>query len=265
MGAVAALAPDDVVAPGRREAGAALPAGSPPRACSRSSSATPTIRARAAAPRLPGLPRALNVLPASAHAATQLPQATGVAWAMKMKRTVALAFLDAAETSAEDFHAGLNFAGVYRVPVIFVCINDRPLHRPPRTMSETFAVKALAYGIAGVRVDGGDFFAVLSATRAAAENAGAGGGATLIEAVVPDDARSATPSRASAPGWPAEKMLDETAEAAQRVEVEPERRAASLPRSRRTAAVDRARRAGPGSSVGRAGRAAGRVHRARGR
>jgi uncharacterized membrane protein len=53
--------------------------------------------------------------------------------------------------SAEDFHAGLNFAGVYRVPAIFVCINDRPVDpaAAPETVSETFAVKALAYGVAG--------------------------------------------------------------------------------------------------------------------
>jgi 2-oxoisovalerate dehydrogenase E1 component alpha subunit len=143
---------------------------------------------------------------------------------MKMKRTshVALAFLDAAETSAEDFHAGLNFAGVYRVPAIFVCINDRPLQAAvtPETMSETFAVKALAYGVAGVRVDGGDVFAVLAATRAAAEKARAGGGATLIEAVVGKD--DGIPRLGA---WlAAEKILDDAAEGALSAEVERELR-----------------------------------------
>jgi 2-oxoisovalerate dehydrogenase E1 component alpha subunit len=225
VGAAAALEPDDVIAPGRREAGAALHRGFPLRALlAQLLGNANDLAAGRGAPGYPAFPRALNVLPASAHAATQLPQATGVAWAMKMKRTshVALAFLDAAETSAEDFHAGLNFAGVYRVPVIFVCINDRPLHpaAATETMSETFAVKALAYGVAGVRVDGGDVFAVLAATRAAAEKARAGGGATLIEAVVGKD-----DGIARLRAWlAAEKILDDAAEGALSAEVERELR-----------------------------------------
>jgi TPP-dependent pyruvate/acetoin dehydrogenase alpha subunit len=106
--------------------------------------------------------------------------------------------------------------------VIFVCINDRPLHpaAATETMSETFAVKALAYGVAGVRVDGGDVFAVLAATRAAAEKARAGGGATLIEAVVGKD-----DGIARLRAWlAAEKILDDAAEGALSAEVERELR-----------------------------------------
>ena len=95
-----------------------------------------------------------------------------------------LAYLDRETTSAEDFHAGMNFAGVFRVPAIFVCINGAADAGSVETVSETIAVKALAYGLAGVRVDGNDLFAVFSATQAAAARARSGGGATLIEAAL---------------------------------------------------------------------------------
>jgi TPP-dependent pyruvate/acetoin dehydrogenase alpha subunit len=183
VGAVAALEPDDVVVPGRREVGAALWRGH-------------TVAALAAGA---AVPHALGVLPGSPHAATQLPHATGIAWAMQMQAKaeaqnasggaakVTLAFLDREGTSAEDFHSGLNFAGVFRVPAVFVCINGGSGPGAPsslETVSETLAVKALAYGLAGARVDGGDLFAVFAAVRDAAARARRGGGATLIEAVV---------------------------------------------------------------------------------
>jgi pyruvate dehydrogenase E1 component alpha subunit len=133
-------------------------------------------------------PRALRFLPASWCPATQLPQATGLAWAAKIKRdrTVVLAYLGEGATSAEDFHTGLNFAAVFRVPAVFVCVNNGWALSTPasaQSASETFAVKALAYGMPGVRVDGNDVFALYAATREAVDRARAGGGPTLIEAV----------------------------------------------------------------------------------
>jgi 2-oxoisovalerate dehydrogenase E1 component alpha subunit len=155
------------------------------------------------APGHPVAARALNVLPASASASTHLPQAAGLAWAAKIKRedTVVLCYLDAAATAGEDFHTGLNFAAVFRVPAVFVCINTRPSGeagdsnqgastRPATGLgvgvglgSETVALKALAYGIPGIRVDGGDAVAMFEVTRAAVESARRGAGPTLIEAV----------------------------------------------------------------------------------
>ena len=81
---------------------------------------------------------------------------------------------------------GLNFAGVFKTPAIFFCRNNGyaisvPLER--QTASESIAIKAKAYGIAGVRVDGNDVLAVVKATREAAERGRRGEGATLIEAV----------------------------------------------------------------------------------
>jgi 2-oxoisovalerate dehydrogenase E1 component alpha subunit len=80
----------------------------------------------------------------------------------------------------------MNFAGVFKVPVVFFCRNNGwaisvPTER--QTASETFAQKGVAYGVAGVRVDGNDVFAVVSAVREALERAKRGEGPTLIEAL----------------------------------------------------------------------------------
>jgi pyruvate dehydrogenase E1 component alpha subunit/2-oxoisovalerate dehydrogenase E1 component alpha subunit len=136
----------------------------------------------------PGSPRSLNYLPPSSCVATQLPQATGIAWAAKLlkKKTVVLGYLGEGATSAEDFHTGLNFAAVYRAPVVFFCQNNQWAISTPaagQTASETFAIKALAYGMPGVRVDGNDVFAVYAATREAVERARRGDGPTFIEGV----------------------------------------------------------------------------------
>jgi 2-oxoisovalerate dehydrogenase E1 component alpha subunit len=140
---------------------------------------------------------------------------------MQRKPTVALATLEALEIDAEDFHTGLNFAGVFRLPVIFLCINDGK--SASLMTSETIAVRALAYGIAGVRIDGSDFLAVAATVRDAAARGRCGEGATLIEAVVGqgDD------GTARLAAWlAATKVLDAAAEATMRREVDGELREA---------------------------------------
>lgn len=185
IGAIAALRAEDMVASGRRSGAAALVRGLPVSAFAAQlfGNAHDLAQGRRL-PGCPAFPRALNVVPGSSHAGTQLPHAAGIAWAAKMqgKPTVALAYLDSQEVDAEDFHTGLNFAGVFHLPVVFVCLNDRP--DSPMKTSENIAVRALAYGIAGSRVDGTDLVAVWAHVRAAAERARRGQGATLIEAVI---------------------------------------------------------------------------------
>jgi len=189
IGAVAALASDDFVVPAHRELGAVLYRGLPLRTfvAQLFGNANDIARGRQM-PVHPGAPRSLNYLPPSSCVATQLPQATGIAWAAKIlkKKTVVLGYLGEGGTSAEDFHAGMNFAAVYHTPVVFLCQNNQWAISTPagaQSASETFAIKALAYGMPGVRVDGNDVFAVYAATRAAVDHARAGGGPTLIEAV----------------------------------------------------------------------------------
>jgi pyruvate dehydrogenase E1 component alpha subunit/2-oxoisovalerate dehydrogenase E1 component alpha subunit len=189
IGAVAALEARDFVVPAHRELGAALYRGLPIASVVAQlyGNAHDVGRGRQM-PIHQAAPRALNFIPPSSCVATQLPHATGLAWAAKMRRdpVVVLAYLGEGATSAEDFHAGVNFAAVYQVPAVFVCENNQWAISTPasrQTASRTFAIKALAYGMPGVRVDGNDVLAVHAAVSEATARARDGGGPTLIEAV----------------------------------------------------------------------------------
>lgn len=124
----------------------------------------------------------------SSPIATQVVQAAGCAMAMKIRKDphLAITFFGDGSTSANDFHTGLNFAGVFRAPVIFVCTNNQWAISVPlrgQTAQTSIASKAAAYGMPGVRVDGNDILALYRAAREAADRARAGKGPTLIEAV----------------------------------------------------------------------------------
>jgi len=117
---------------------------------------------------------------------TQITHAVGYAWAAKLRREdiVTATFFGEGGTSSSDFHAGLNFAGVYKVPTIFLCRNNRwaiSTSADKQTASESFAGKAVAYGMKGVRCDGNDALAVYRTVQEAVERARCGGGPTLIE------------------------------------------------------------------------------------
>ena len=249
---VAALDPEDWIVPSHRESGAALYRGLSLRSyIAQALGNAHDIGKGRRIPAHPATPRALRVLPASACSATQLPQATGIAWAARIKgdKTVVLAYLGEGATSAEDFHTGINFAAVYRAPVVFVCANNGWATSTPaarQSASVTFAIKALAYGIPGVRVDGNDVFAVTAASREAVERARRGDGPTLIEAVTyrlgphdssdePDRYRAAGEVEARAAEEPllrfgawlrANRMLDDTRERALLAELDTEIREA---------------------------------------
>lgn len=132
--------------------------------------------------------RSVNWASISSPVGTQITHAVGLAWAAKIKRedVASLVYFGDGATSSSDFHSGLNFAGVFKLPVVFLCRNNGwaisvPVER--QTATRTFAEKAVAYGIEGVRVDGNDIFAVVSATRRAIERGVRGEGPTLIEAI----------------------------------------------------------------------------------
>lgn len=119
---------------------------------------------------------------------TQIVQATGAAMAMKIKKQphVAITYFGDGSTSSNDFHTGLNFAGVFAAPCVFVCENNGWAISVPlegQTASATLAAKAEAYGMPGLRVDGNDVLAVYAATAQAVARARAGHGPTLIETV----------------------------------------------------------------------------------
>jgi pyruvate dehydrogenase E1 component alpha subunit len=113
--------------------------------------------------------------------------ATGIAMAFKMRgeRRCALTWFGDGSTSRGDFHEAMNWAGVQRLPVIFILENNQYAYSTP--LESQFAVdpveRAAAYGFPGLTVDGNDCEAMFEATRQARERALAGDGPTLIEAV----------------------------------------------------------------------------------
>jgi 2-oxoisovalerate dehydrogenase E1 component alpha subunit len=118
---------------------------------------------------------------------TQIPQAVGAAQAAKLRGedTVVLTSFGDGGTSSLGFHSGMNFAGVWKSPVVFLCQNNGWAISCPveeQTASEGFAIKGQAYGVPGVVVDGNDLLAVRKVTLEAVERARSGGGPTLIEA-----------------------------------------------------------------------------------
>jgi pyruvate dehydrogenase E1 component alpha subunit len=132
------------------------------------------------------IPEGVNLLPRQQSIGAQLPHAVGVAWALKIRRSqaVTLVYHGDGAASEGDFHEAANLAGVQRVPLIFLLINNQyAISTPARLQSGagSLAVRAAGYGFPGVAVDGNDLFAVYSATIEAVERALAGDGPTLIE------------------------------------------------------------------------------------
>jgi pyruvate dehydrogenase E1 component alpha subunit len=131
---------------------------------------------------------ALNWIPAAAPVGSWLPVAVGVGMAMKIKgkTNAVLTFFGDGGTSSSDFHTAMNFAGVFKSPVVFFCRNNGyaislPFER--QTASKTIAIKAETYGFNGVRINGNDVIAVYATTKSALKKAREGGGPTLIEGV----------------------------------------------------------------------------------
>lgn len=132
-------------------------------------------------------PDEVHFMPSAVPVASQVPHAAGIGYAIKYKGTdqVVITYFGDGGTSEGDFHEGMNFAGVFKLPVIFFCNNNQYAISVPRRMqtaAPTLAQKAVAYGFPGIQVDGNDFFAVYRATKEAADHARAGNGPVLIEA-----------------------------------------------------------------------------------
>jgi 2-oxoisovalerate dehydrogenase E1 component alpha subunit len=132
-------------------------------------------------------PMALRVAPACTPLATHLLHATGMADAMRRKGEdgVAMALVGDGATSEGDFHEALNFAAVFRAPVVFLIQNNQyatsvPLSR--QTAASALAYKGIGYGVRSEQVDGNDVAALLSVLTAAADHARAGQGPFLVEA-----------------------------------------------------------------------------------
>ncbi|MDD2513764.1 MAG: thiamine pyrophosphate-dependent enzyme, partial [Proteiniphilum sp.] len=110
----------------------------------------------------------------------------GYAVKYQKKEEVVFTFIGDGGTSEGDFSEALNFAGVWQVPVIFTVQNNQYAISVPvqkQTRSVNLAVKSVAFGIPGIKVDGNDFFAMYLAYQIAVDYARSGRGAVLIEAL----------------------------------------------------------------------------------
>jgi pyruvate dehydrogenase E1 component alpha subunit len=178
IGAVFALKANDWLVPSFRETGAFLRLGLP---------IEQMLQYWSGDERGMAIPKGLRLLPIAVPVGTHMLHAAGIAWAMRHdgEASAVLTVFGEGATSEGDFHEALNFAGVFRLPVVFLCQNNQWAISVPfakQTASSTVAQKALGYGLAGIQVDGNDVFAVYKVVSDALERARNGGGATLIEA-----------------------------------------------------------------------------------
>lgn len=140
---------------------------------------------------------------------TQITHAVGLAYALRLRRSpgVSIAFFGDGATSSNDFHAGLNFAGVFRVPVLFCCTNNQWAISVPveqQSAVRQLADKAPAYGLSGRRVDGTDVVACYEALTSALARIRAGALPELLEFLLyrmTPHSSSDDPSRYQPAGW----------------------------------------------------------------
>src|SRR5690606_650082 len=125
------------------------------------------------------IPDGLNIYPPQIIIGAQYIQTAGVALGIKKNggNTVAITYTGDGGTSQGDFYEGINFAGAYKVPAIFIVQNNRFAISTPvsvQSAARTLAQKAVAAGIPGIQVDGMDPLAVYAAVKQARERAVAG-------------------------------------------------------------------------------------------
>ena len=133
--------------------------------------------------------REVNYVSMSSVIGTQITHAVGAAYGARIRKDpgVVLAFFGDGATSSNDFHAGLNIAASWQLPVVFVCANNGWAISVPgerQTAAKTLAEKAAAYGMPGRRVDGTDFVAVFQALTQTLEYVREGKGPSLLETPV---------------------------------------------------------------------------------
>ena len=131
--------------------------------------------------------RPLKIVSGSSPVATQIPQASGIGFAIHYQGTdeVVLTCFGEGSTAEGDFHEGLNWAGIFKLPVIFLCQNNQYAISEPTEKEmpvKNVADRAVAYGMPGVIVDGNDALEVYRVMQEAVARARRGDGATLVEA-----------------------------------------------------------------------------------
>ncbi|WIY60203.1 3-methyl-2-oxobutanoate dehydrogenase subunit alpha [Bacillus arachidis] len=129
-----------------------------------------------------------RIVTGSSPVTTQVPHAVGIALAGKMEKKDLVTFVTFGEGSSNqgDFHEGANFAGVHKLPVIFMCENNKYAISIPvekQLACKNVSDRAIGYGMPGYTVDGNDPLAVYKAVKEAADRGRKGEGPTLIETV----------------------------------------------------------------------------------
>lgn len=177
LGAVAALEEEDWMVPSFRETAAATWRGAP---------LTSFVLFDAGFNEGAAVEEGSRDLPIAIPVASQVPHAAGLGYAIKQSGDddVVMVFFGDGATSEGDFHEGMNFAGVFELPVVFVCQNNQwaiSVPREEQTASKSIAQKALAYGFPGLQVDGNDILASYVAGKEAVDRARSGKGPMLVE------------------------------------------------------------------------------------
>jgi pyruvate dehydrogenase E1 component alpha subunit len=167
------------------------------------------------------VPEGARILPTAVIVGSSLLHAVGLAWGCRFRGepdTAVLTFVGDGGTSEGDFYEALNFAGVWKAPVVFVIQNNQwaiSIPRKAQTHATTLAQKAIAAGIPGLQVDGNDALAVYRATSEAFDRARRGEGPTVIEAVTyrlgvhttADDPRKYRDEEEETQAWSREPLL----------------------------------------------------------
>ncbi len=186
VGAAYSLREDDWIAPSHRDWTANIIKGAPLKFCFAQLFAKSTSPDRGrSSPAHMGYPP-LNVITPASTIAAQLNIGTGVAFGLKkLKRdSVVVSFFGDGATSFGGFHEALNFAGVHRLPIVYVCQNNLWAESVPlrlQTALKDLSDRAKAYGFPGVSVDGNEVLAVYEAATKAITRARVGEGPTFIE------------------------------------------------------------------------------------
>jgi TPP-dependent pyruvate/acetoin dehydrogenase alpha subunit len=186
VGTCFGLRKDDYICPLHRDLGSFLMKGVTPRTMMAQMFAKPTGLSKGRDSALhSGVPE-LGIFGNTSMLGANLPVAAGLALTFKMEKTdnVVIAYFGEGASNVGDFHEALNFAGVQRLPVLFICENNQYAYSVPleRSMAiDDVADRAEGYGFDGVAINGNDVLAVYQATQGALARARNGDGPTLIE------------------------------------------------------------------------------------
>jgi TPP-dependent pyruvate/acetoin dehydrogenase alpha subunit len=188
VGVAAAMAPDDLAAPLHRNLGLHLYRGVEPWRvlCQYMGRVGGTTNGRDSNLRTQDLTEGVGIVAGPSHLPSILPVAVGAALAFRVRgeARVALGWVGDGSSANGTTHESMNFAGVRRLPVVFVIDNNQFAYSTPTHLnfaSASLAARGPAYGFEGVVVDGTDVLAVYRETRTAVERARSGGGPTVLE------------------------------------------------------------------------------------